>query len=66
MSRDSGRVELGAKWPSDKPLGVIFAIVIATVSTGAFMYFQSKRSWPFVERLYMRTYLTAGLARMGR
>ena len=66
MSRNTGRVELGAKWPSEKPLGVILALVLATVSTGAFTYFHYERDWPFVERLYMRTYLTAGLARMGR
>jgi hypothetical protein len=66
MSRGSGRVEFGAKWPTDKPLGVILAVLASVVSTGAIMYYQYERDWPYVERLYLKTYLATGLARMAR
>jgi hypothetical protein len=66
MSREWGRVGYGAKWPTDKPLGVILAVLASVVSTGAMMYYQNERDWPYVERLYLKTYLAAGLARMAR
>jgi hypothetical protein len=66
MSREWGRVGFGAKWPTDKPLGVILAVLACVVSTGAIMYYRYERDWPYVERLYLKTYLAAGLARSAR
>ena len=63
MSRNAGQVGYGAKWPSEKPVGVIVALVIAVVSTGAILYYQYERQWPFVERLYAPTYVATGFIR---
>ena len=66
MSRQWGRVEFGDEWPSDKPVGLIFALIAAVVSTGAVFYYQYQRDWPFVERLYLKTYVATGLAGTAR
>jgi hypothetical protein len=66
MSREWGRVRFGAQWPTDKPLGVILAVLASVVSTGAIMYYQYERDWPYVERLYLKTYVMAGVARIAR
>jgi hypothetical protein len=66
MTMEQSRVEFGAKWPTDKPLGVILAVLACVVSTGAIMYYQYERDWPYVERLYLKTYAATGLARSAR
>ena len=66
MSRQWGRVEFGDEWPSDKPVGLILALIAAVVSTGAVFYYQYQRDWPYVERLYLKTYVATGLARIAR
>ena len=66
MSRQWGRVEFGDEWPSDKPVGLILALIAAVVSTGAVLYYQYQRDWPYVERLYLKTYVATGLARIAR
>ena len=66
MSREWGRVQFGAQWPTDKPVGVILAVLASVVSTGAIMYYQYERDWPYVERLYLKTYVATGLARIAR
>ena len=66
MSRQWGRVEFGDEWPSDKPVGLILALIAAVVSTGAILYYQYQRDWPYVERLYLKTYVATGLARIAR
>ncbi len=64
MDGESGNLEFGPNWPSDRPIGVVVAMVIAILSTGAFIGFQYKRDLPFVERLYLKTYLTAAVLRV--
>jgi hypothetical protein len=66
MSRDRGQVEFGAEWPSDKPVGVICAFIAALMTTGAVMCYQYQHDWPFVERLYLKTYLATSVARIAR
>jgi type IV secretory pathway TraG/TraD family ATPase VirD4 len=66
MSREWGRAEFGAKWPTDKPIGVILAVLASVVSAGAIVYNRYERDWPYVERLYLKTYLAAGVARIAR
>ncbi len=57
MPRNWAQSRFGAEWPNEKPLGVIFAFVMAVASTAAIQYYQYEHQWPFVERLYLRTYL---------
>jgi Type IV secretion-system coupling protein DNA-binding domain len=63
MIRKWHQTRFGAEWPSEKPVGVIMAFVMAAASTAAILYYQSMRSWPFVERLYLRTYIATGFMR---
>ncbi len=62
MSRESGRMGYGGEWPSEKPVGVILTLVMAVVSTGAILFYQYEREWPFAQRLYLPTYLTTAVA----
>jgi len=66
MNREWGTVQFGAQWPTDKPAGVILAVLASVVSTGTIMYYQYERDWPYVERLYLETYVATGLARIAR
>lgn len=63
MKRESGQGAFGTKWPTEKPVGVIVAFVMAVVSAGAILVYQYRRDWPFVEKVYLRTYLATALAR---
>jgi hypothetical protein len=63
MSRESGQVGFGTKWPSEKPVGVILAFVMAVVSAAAILVYQYERNWSFAQKLYLRTYLATALAR---
>jgi type IV secretory pathway TraG/TraD family ATPase VirD4 len=63
MSRQWGHSEFGAEWPNEKPLGVIFAFVMAAVGVGATQFYQYEHQWPYVEKLYLRTYLATGFMR---
>jgi type IV secretory pathway TraG/TraD family ATPase VirD4 len=67
MSQEWGRESYAGDWPGQKPLSVILALLMALVTTGLILFYQYERQWPFVEQLYLRTYLAAGLAgKLGR
>ena len=66
MSRELRQLGYGGDWPSNKPVGVILAVLMAVVGTGAILFYQYEREWPFVQRLYLSTYLATGLARILR
>jgi hypothetical protein len=66
MSRELRQLGYGGDWPSHKPVGVILALLMAVVSTGAILFYQYEREWSFVQRLYLSTYLATGLARLLR
>src|ERR1019366_5598513 len=45
---------------------LILALIAAVASTGAVLYYQYQRDWPYVERLYLKIYVETGLARIAR
>jgi Type IV secretion-system coupling protein DNA-binding domain len=63
MSRKWGQSGYGAEWPNEKPLGAILAFVMAILSMGAILHYQYEYQWPFVEKLYLRTYVATGFMR---
>jgi Type IV secretion-system coupling protein DNA-binding domain len=63
MNKKWHQTRFGAEWPSEKPVGVILAFVMAAACTLAVLYYQSMRGWPFVERVYLRTYIATGFMR---
>ena len=66
MSRELRQLGFGGDWPGNKPVGVILAVLMAVVGTGVILLYQYEREWPFVQRLYLSTYLATGLARLLR
>ncbi|HEV2425433.1 MAG TPA: type IV secretion system DNA-binding domain-containing protein [Terriglobia bacterium] len=67
MSREWGRESYAGDWPGQQPVGLILTLVISLVTTGAILAYQYERQWPFVERLYLRTYLASEVAaKLGR
>lgn len=62
MSREWGRESYAGDWPGQKPVSMLLALLMALATTGAILFYQYERQWPFVERLYLRTYVATGFA----
>src|SRR5258708_33198626 len=61
MNHTWGRSDSAGTWPHPKPVWMMAALLIATVSAGAFGTYQYATVWTPLQRLYLPSYLRSAL-----